>query len=203
LPRVKAPGREHSGVTRLSTRDIPIADLTFLPRNPRRGDEGRIRESVRRLGQYRSVVVRDISGELVILAGNHTVRAMRAEGHETANCGVIRCTDDEARRIAAADNRLGELPDPETGERYDKEDLTELLTWLDGDYDGTGWTGDDLAALLGEGESDKLGDKEGDAPTDDLPASYGVIVECDTEQQQARLLAQLDGEGFRVRALMA
>jgi ParB-like chromosome segregation protein Spo0J len=141
----------------LGSRDVPIASLTFLARNPRRGDEGKIRESVRRLGQYRSVVVRDISGELVILAGNHTVRAMRAEGHETAYCGVIRCTDDEARRVAAADNRLGELPDPETGERYDPDDLAELLASLDGDFDGTGWTEEDLAGLLAEDEPEPAG----------------------------------------------
>ena len=53
-----------------------------------------------------------------------------------------------------------------------------------------------------EHNADKLGDAKGDAPQDDLPQAFGVIVECDTEQQQTRLLAQLDGEGFRVRALM-
>jgi ParB-like chromosome segregation protein Spo0J len=144
-------------VERLGSREIPIASLTFLARNPRRGDEGKIRESVRRLGQYRSVVVRDTGGDLVVLAGNHTVRAMRAEGHETAYCGVIRCTDDEARRVAAADNRLGELPDPQTGERYDGDALAELLSGLDGDLDGTGWTEEDLVGLLAEDDPDPTG----------------------------------------------
>lgn len=124
------------------TQDLAIASLTRYPGNPRRGDVNEIRASVRRLGQYRPIVVRDTGSALVILAGNHTTAALEAEGHASVRAEVITCTDDEARRINLADNRLAELGG------YDDDDLASLLRELDGDYDGTGWTGDDLDALL-------------------------------------------------------
>jgi hypothetical protein len=96
---------------------------------------------LRRHGQYRSLVVRDTGSALVVLAGNHTRDALDAEGHGTARCEVIQCSDDEARRINLADNRLAELGG------YDDADLAALLEGLDGDFDGTGWTLEDLDAL--------------------------------------------------------
>jgi ParB-like chromosome segregation protein Spo0J len=175
----------------LETREVALDSLERFPGNARRGNVGEIRKSIKRHGQYRSLVVRSHDGKLTVLAGNHTADALEAEGRETARCEVIECTDDEARRINLADNRLSDIA------ADDDAALAELLAALDGDLEGTGWDVYDI-----DGLADKLGDKGGDAPTDDLPSTFGVIVECDTEQQQARLLAQLDGEGFRVRALM-
>ena len=143
MARSKAPQREQpSGVTHIATRDIPVADLQRLPGNPRRGVVEEIRKSVRRHGQYRSICVRDTGDGLVILAGNHTADALQAEGHETARCDVIQCTDDEARRIALADNRMAELGS------YDDDALVELLSYLDEDYEGTGWTAEDVRKLI-------------------------------------------------------
>ena len=198
-----------------ATREVQIDDLTRFPGNARRGDVKAIAASLYRNGQYRALVVRAHDGTQTILAGNHTRDALEllysgwlpddaeepdwSDRPRVARCELIECTDAEARRINLADNRYGELPDPDTGKRYDDQALAELLAGLDGDLDGTGWDVYDV-----DGLADKLGDDNpGDAPEDDLPAAFGVIVECDTEQQQARLLTQLDGEGFRVRALMA
>ena len=61
-------------VERLGTRDVDISALTYFPGNPRRGSLPEIRKSVARLGQYRSVVVRDTGTELVILAGLDRLR---------------------------------------------------------------------------------------------------------------------------------
>lgn len=130
--------------TFVTVRDIALGDLARFPGNARRGDVTAIRSSLRRHGQYRSLVVRDTGSALVVLAGNHTRDALDAEGHATARCEVITCTDDEARRINLADNRLAELGG------YDDDDLAALLTGLDGDFGGTGWDQDDLDALLGE-----------------------------------------------------
>lgn len=141
----------------LATQEVRLADLERFPGNARRGNVGEIRKSIRRHGQYRAIVVRACDGRYVILAGNHTADALEAEGHETARCELIECSDDEARRIAVTDNRIGELPSPETGQRYDDDALAELLAGLDGDYDGTGWTQDDLDGLLAEDEPDPAG----------------------------------------------
>lgn len=130
-------------VTYHNTRDIPLAMLTRFPGNARRGRTDEIRASIRRHGQYRSLVVRDCGpGGLVILAGNHTYDALCAERRQIARCEILTCTDDEARRINLADNRLGELG------TYEVDDLVEALSYLDDDYDGTGWTAADVAALI-------------------------------------------------------
>ena len=131
-------------VEMLGVRDIDIGQLTLFPGNARRGQLDEIRKSVRRLGQYRSVVVRVINEppSFVVLAGNHTIQAMQAEGHQTAHCGLIRCTDDEARRVNVADNRLSDIATD------DPDELAELLSYLDDDYDGTGWTAEDVAKLI-------------------------------------------------------
>jgi ParB-like chromosome segregation protein Spo0J len=182
----------------LGTADLPLRDLIRFPGNARRGNTSEIRKSLRRHGQYRALVVRVDDGRHTILAGNHTAEALAAEGHATGRCELIECTDDEARRINLADNRIGELPDPDTGHRYDGDSLAELLSYLDDDYDGTGWTDEDVEKLL-----DPPGPEgDGDAPVDNLPETWGVIVECGSEHEQAALLAQLDGDGYRVRALM-
>jgi 16S rRNA G966 N2-methylase RsmD len=152
--------------TWLATKDVPLADLERFPGNARRGNVGEIRKSIKRHGQYRSLVVRSHDGKLTILAGNHTRDALEAEGFDGARCEIIECDDAEARRINAADNRLGELPDPETGERYDGDALAELLGSFEGDFDGTGWTEEDLADLLAEGEPDPVG---GGGDPDDSP----------------------------------
>lgn len=133
--------------TYVATRDVPLDELTPYPGNAKRGDVESIRASLQRNGQYRSLVVREVeNGPLIVLAGNHTMQALAAEGHSTARCEIVTCDDDTARRINLADNRTAELG------IYDNDALVELLSYLDGDYDGTGYTAEDVDALLGDVE---------------------------------------------------
>lgn len=182
-------------ITYLGTHDIPLTALDRFPGNARRGNVEAIRSSIRRHGQYRSLIVRPTSDDrYVIVAGNHTYDAIRAEGHPTARCEIIQCDDDQARRINLADNRLGELGS------YDNDALAELLSYLDGDLEGTGYTQDDVEALI---DPPQQLPEEGDAPIDDAEAVWGVIVTCRNEQQQSDLLERLTAEGHAVRALLA
>lgn len=129
--------------TYVRTADIPLDELTPFPGNAKRGDVEQIRASLRKNGQYRSLVVREIpNGPLIVLAGNHTMQALTAEGRETARCEIVLCDDDTARRINLADNRTAELG------AYDNDALAELLSYLDGDYEGTGYTEEDVEALI-------------------------------------------------------
>lgn len=130
------------GATYTGTREIPLDELSRYPGNPRRGDVEAIRASLRRHGQYRSLVVRDTGDALVVLAGNHTRDALKAEGYATGRCEVITCDDDTARRINLADNKLAELG------YYDEEDLAAMLAALDGDLEGTGWNQQEVTRLL-------------------------------------------------------
>ena len=42
-----------------------------------------------------------------------------------------------------------------------------------------------------------------DAPVQDVPVIFGVVIDCDSEPQQAELLEELAGRGLSCRALMA
>ena len=154
----------------VGTELISLADLDLFPGNPKIGDTQAIRESVRRFGgQYRSVCVREKDEAAgrprrVILAGNHTCQALGAEGYAAARCDVIECSDDEARRINAADNKLADLG------TYDDELLIALLTSFEGDFEGTGYRAEDLDDLLARGPGGPPDDFPGLG--DDLPTDY-------------------------------
>jgi ParB-like chromosome segregation protein Spo0J len=157
-------------VTWLETRDVPLTELTRFPGNARRGNTEEIRASLRRNGQYRALVVRDTGDGLVILAGNHTRDAIEAEHHTVARCEILTCTDAEARRINLADNRLAEIG------TYDDDALVELLSYLDEDYEGTGWDENEVSRLLGAA----VGERGDPSPPDEFPG-YGDDI--DTQYQ--------------------
>ncbi|MGH7743295.1 MAG: ParB N-terminal domain-containing protein [Candidatus Dormibacteria bacterium] len=126
----------------IETRDVSLSELQRFPGNAKHGDVAKIRESIRKTGQYRSIVVRHDETNLVILAGNHTFDAVKAENYETIRCELIRCTESEARRINLADNRLAEIGSMDT------DALVELLSYLDDDYEGTGYDAAFVEELL-------------------------------------------------------
>lgn len=190
-------------VTWVKTDYVPLGDLTPFPGNARRGDVEKIRESIARLGQYRSLVVRDTGKGLVILAGNHTHQALAADGAEVVRCEIIRCDDDEAKRINLVDNRAAELGG------YDDDTLAELLSSLEGDFEGTGFTEDDLNRLVdgavptGEDETEEplhTADLLANTP-DSYKEQYAVMVVCADEDEQERVFEQLQGEGLNVRVV--
>jgi ParB-like chromosome segregation protein Spo0J len=143
---------------------VPIDSLRELPGNPRRGDVGAVAGSLRRFGQRKPIVVRQ---DGTIIAGNHTWKAARELGWD--QIAVVRVADDdqEALAFALADNRTGDLG------VYDDEALLDLLNEVDtgpSGLAGTGYTDDDLAALLHLIEPpdlDDLADTIGDPTEDD------------------------------------
>lgn len=181
-----------AGVTYVRTANIPLDELTPFPGNAKRGDVDTIRASLRRNGQYRSLVVREIpDGPLIVLAGNHTLQALAAEGHPTARCEIVVCDDDTARRINLVDNRSAELGG------YDSDALAELLSYMDGDLEGTGYSDSDIAGLITVPD---IPDDEPEPLTDPV---YGVVVLCLDQQQQDDLLERLTAEGRRARPILA
>ena len=175
-----------------SLRDLAVPLVTLNPyhKNPRRGDVPVIRESLRRNGQYRPIVVNKgtHTGRLnEILAGNHTYTAAKAEGWEDIAVTWVDVDDDQAARLVLIDNRASDKA------TNDSDVLAEVLGSMD-DLIGTGYTDDDLSKLLGGDDADT---------SQQLPeATYAVIIDCDDEEQQFRLLEQLEGEGLNARPLM-
>lgn len=180
---------------------MPLAQLRRFPGNARRHADSQLKNSVRRFGQFRTIVVRkheqDGKEVYTVLAGNGTADALEAQGHATARVEVIETSDDqEATLINLADNRLSDLG------QDDVHDLVSLLQSVEAfDLDVTGWTEDDLAKMLSATE-DQLPDP-GDAEEEQVELRWGVIVDCSTENEQIRLLDELSGQGLAVRALMS
>jgi len=139
----------------LSHLAVPIETLRPYQANPRNGDLGAIGESLRYHGQYRPIVVRKGSNE--ILAGNHTYMAAMELGWKEIAATFVECSDDEAARIVLVDNRLNDRAN------YDNGLLAELLQALP-DLEGTGYDSTFLTELLAANEP-----AQGLTDPDDVP----------------------------------
>jgi len=175
---------------RLGEKKLALAELTRFPGNARIHADTELRASIKRFGQYKPLTVRRTEDGYVILAGNGTADALEAEGFDKADCALLECDDHEARLINLADNKLSDMATD------DKDALAELLSYLDGDYEGIGWTTDEVDRLIDPPPPDE------NAEETDITMRYGVIIECGTEDEQLRLLEQLSEQGLNVRALM-
>ena len=121
------------------TRVVPVDDLTPWPKNPRRGNVDLIADSLALHGQYRPLVVRKATGE--VLAGNHTLAAAKTLGWTEIAATVVDVDQETAERIVLIDNRANDVAG------YDEEQLVEILQGLP-DLDGTGYAQEDLDALI-------------------------------------------------------
>lgn len=176
-PRIAAPLLQHV---------VPIDTLKPWPGNPRQGDIEAMAASLKTNGQYRVAVVQESSGQ--ICAGNHMWLAAKDElGWDALAAITLDISDEEAKRILAADNGVGEkgsfneylladllhdLAGSDLGlegtgyEPADLEDLANLLSAPDsldslagshGGYDDSG----DVTPSRSEGDSDGGGDPSG------------------------------------------
>ncbi|HKE79026.1 MAG TPA: DNA methyltransferase [Solirubrobacteraceae bacterium] len=147
------PGGDRIPAT-LRELEVPIGALKPYRANPRRGDLEAIKASLEAHGQYRPVVARKGSGE--VLAGNHTLAAARELGWESLAATFVEVDDDQAARIVLVDNRTADLAG------YDDQALADLLAAIP-DLEGTAWRQAELDQLL-----DRLAD-QGDAGRDTEP----------------------------------
>ena len=132
----------------VTTHEIPVGDLALLPGNPRQGDIGAVAESMKVNGVYQPIVVNrgtHTGRPLEVIAGNHRAQAAQQLGLDTIPAVILDVDDEQAARIALADNRTSDLAD------YDTDALLVMLQSLP-DLAGTGYDGDDLDALLQDAE---------------------------------------------------
>jgi len=127
------------------TARVPVSSLRLARHNPRRGDVAAIRESLERNGMYRPLVVNRPTME--VLAGNHTLRAIRELEWPEVDVYFVSVDEEAARRILLADNRTSDLA------TNDANELVSLLGELDA-LEGTGYDQDDLDGLLDELDAD-------------------------------------------------
>lgn len=127
----------------IEIRDVPVAELIPFPGNAKRGNIGMIKDSIMEHDQYRALVVRHTpSDTFVVLAGNHTLQAIKELGRPAARCEIIACDDQTAKKINLVDNRASDAG------TYDDQALADILGALDGDFAGTGFDAEDLTSIL-------------------------------------------------------
>lgn len=175
---------------------VKIATLKPDPRNANKGTKrGReaLSMSLRDLGAGRSILL-DKDG--TVIAGNKTLEEAKALGHTkvriiqtdgTELVAVQRtdldlATDPRAKKLAIADNRVSELD----------------LSW---DQDVLGAIGEeiDLKDLFGDASTAAAAD--GAVPENAYKNQYGVIVLCDSEQEQKEMYERLQKEGLKLRVV--
>jgi hypothetical protein len=127
--------------------EVAVKKLQGYKNNPRIGNIEKIAESLEANGQFRPIIVRRETSE--ILAGNHTWKAAQSLGWDTIKVSYVEnLTDEQAARIVIADNRL-----PDLGE-YNSEALAELLASVvmeDGTgLAGTGYEASEVESILRE-----------------------------------------------------
>lgn len=138
---------------------VPVESLTLHPQNARRGDVKAIAASLRVNEQFSPIVVQ--TSTRYVLSGNHTLMAARELGWQEIDAVFVDVDDDRAYRIMLAANRTADLGG------YDNDALAELLSYLDGDFEGTGYSQADVDFLLDYPESEQ---DEDDVPAGPPPA---------------------------------
>lgn len=170
---------------------VPIDGLKPYGQNPRKGNVSVIVDSLSRHGQYRPIVVRAKTFE--VLAGNHTLAAARELGWEEIAATFVDCTDDEAARIVLVDNRAADLGS------YDDQVLADLLGSLP-DLDGTGFDQTDLDFLreLGTPHGD---DTDLDSALEEADRSVWPWVKAQVEPVAHSQWLEVPGEDDEQRIL--
>ncbi|MFM9590734.1 hypothetical protein ACKI16_29530 [Streptomyces scabiei] len=214
------------------TEVVPLTALRPFPGNAKRGDVPTILDSLRRNGQYRGLIVRptgDSSSDhppLTVLAGNHTLMALNLHG--PGDCGepvkttqgeqpcgicgnneawepvarveIVECDDNTARRINLVDNRSAEKG------TYDRDALAELLSYLNDDLGGTGYSDADVELLIAPPPSlEELADTYGEPEGDDFWPVLRIRVSPEERDEFLGLTvdAASQGDADRFRHLLA
>ena len=140
---------------------LEVGDLTPWADNPRVNDHavGQVAKSIERFGFAAPIVARRDGDGLEVVAGHTRLKAARQLGLDRVPVRVLDLDPADARLLALADNRLGEIADW-------SDDLGDLMQRLDDeglDLEGLGWSDEELAALLAPEAI------EADGTEDDVP----------------------------------
>ncbi|MGW6499353.1 hypothetical protein [Nonomuraea angiospora] len=198
-----------------------LHEIPRAVRNPKEHDLPGIRTSIEAFGCIVAGELDERTGRLVVGHGRLQVLEQMAADKASPPEGILvdddgtwlvpivrgwsSRSDADAEAYLIANNRT-----PEKG-GWEQRMLAEVLADVrDADPDllaAAGYTDDDLAdladAIAGD-TSDRVEElpEPGDADEDVRPEVWGIVITCDNEEEQTRLLDRLAGEGWAVRALM-
>lgn len=167
--------------------------LTLHPRNARKGVVPKIKESLKRFGQYRPITVNQRTNHVIV--GNHTLKAILELNWDEVAYVNVDVDEDTEIRMLLADNRLADLGG------YDASIEVDLLQDLGGDFTGTGYDQDYLDDLIAEMTADPDEDAEPEIETSHKVIRFGVVIDCADRIEQMALLAKLDKLGITGKPL--
>lgn len=171
---------------------VPVDKLNPYPGNARRGDVDMIADSLRINGQYKPIVVNKGTKEPdladTVLCGNHTLEAAKQLGWSKIDVHWVDYDAPTARKVVLVDNKANDTA------TYDVDALVDLLTDYP-DLEGTGFSRDDVDALLESLDAPDEGDVP-DMPADEEPTQWNLLVECESEDAAKLLKSKLIAEGY-------
>lgn len=183
---------------------VPVASLRVWAKNPDPPSKKDVRElarSIRRFGFGEPIVARKENGE--IIAGHARRLAALRLKMTSVPVRYLDLPEGEAHALALADNKIASNRKRD----WDGGDVAAVIEDLEAAgvdlEDGTGFAADEIDDILEEEEPlDEVGEN-GNASAKEVPERFVVQVECSDEPSQVELLTRLEGEGFKVRALVS
>lgn len=185
---------ENSNSVIIGSGAYDVADLHTYHKNARRGSVDEIAKSLTVNKQYVPITVNKgthTGRPMEVARGNHTLMAARKLGWSTIDVNLIDVDDDAMRRIVLADNKTATFGD------YDVDLLTSELQMLE-DFEGTGYTDEDLDKLLNGLEDGEPVDSEHE---ETYSSRWELVVEATDEDHQRELYERFLSEGLTVRVL--
>ena len=196
-------------MNKLKIEYMPLKNIKRWERNPKDHDLGELHQSIKRFNFVSPIIIDEKSGKLVAGHGRlDALQQMKASGEKPPKGIIVKdeswfvpvirgnefANDDEREAYGIADNRLVELGG------YNEEQLAQVLSDLAASGEelllGTGYDVDDVDALLKKvNPSSVLTSSDEKAVV-----TYAVIIECESEEEQARLIDQLERDGIKCRA---
>jgi hypothetical protein len=170
---------------------MDISALTEWDKNPRKNGEavGPLMRSIKRFGFGAPILAR--KANLEIIGGHTRLEAALKLGLERVPVRLLDISEEDAHRLALADNKLGELAE------WNEERLVEFLREMDPiEIEETGFSEKELSKMLG------LDDDTSAAPDGYTPI-YQVLIECRDEDHQRETLQTLAGMDIECKALIA
>lgn len=169
-----------------------VADLKPYERNARTHSEAQIQQLMASIRQFGFTMPLLTYGEGELTAGHGRLLAAKRLGmKKVPTIDGSWMTPEQRRAYVIADNKLA------LNAGWDEEILNQELADLDlGGFD-LSFIGFSDAELKGFGIGG-LG-PGGDAPQQQTPPSWAVVVECADEADQVALIARLEAEGRRVK----
>ena len=125
---------------------MPLSDLTPWADNPRDNDHAvpEVAKSIKRFGFASPIIARPTESGLEVIAGHTRLKAAKSLNLDRVPVRVMDLDPADAKLLALADNKVGELASWST-------DLSKILKELDDDgldITGLGWSDIELTALL-------------------------------------------------------